>query len=79
MPTIRTTIATIEYAPVLEYYNGHKNDNEPNLERLYRAEGGFQIQIPDKQHQRGDPNEKIRQLRWKQRSLVPHNGFCIFE
>lgn len=79
MPTIRVTVASLEYEPVLEYYNTHKNESWPSLEKLNRAEGGFMIQIPEMIDVACyNSNEKIRQLRWSRRCLVPEKSFPYF-
>jgi len=57
---------------ILNRYNAIKPINEPAIERLHRAEGGFQISIEDKRNTKCDPNKKIRQLRWKKKLLLPH-------
>ena len=65
---------------ILNYYNTHKKETDEPLERLNRAEGGFQIQITDlKDVSSINTNEKIKQLRWKRRYLVPEYGFPYFE
>ena len=76
---IFVNVNTIDYGLVLDYYNTHKKESEPKLERLDRVEGGFQIQIPEKQNERCDSNEKIRQLRWNQQWLVPKYGYPYFK
>ena len=53
-----------------EYYNANKPADEEPLERLNRAEGGFQIQIANKKNDICDPNQRIRQLRWSRGRLV---------
>lgn len=67
--TIQVLPETINYQPVLDYYNSHKEEGEQPLKRLDRAEGGFQIDIPEEQWEKDyrgytDANKKIRQLRW---------------
>ena len=70
-------VNTIDYGLVLDYYNTHKKESEPKLERLDRLEGGFQIQIPEKD--RCNSNQKIRQLRWNRKWLIPKQGYPYFE
>jgi hypothetical protein len=41
--TIQVLPEMIKYQPILDYYNSHKEEGEPPLQRLNRAEGGFQI------------------------------------
>ena len=55
---------------ILQYYNEHKPAEEEPLERLPRAEGGFQIQITSKKNECCDANLKIRQLRWWKGTLI---------
>lgn len=74
MPTIRVTVDTVDYCSVLEYYNTHKKEDEPALEKLGRAEGGFQVKIPGKENERCDSNQKIRQSRWTRKCLVTPGG-----
>ena len=75
MPTIRVTVASVDYEPICAYYNSCKKVWEPLLERLNRAEGGFQVQIPGKENETINTNEKIRQLRWNRRRLVQHDSW----
>uniref|UniRef100_A0A6C0KK28 Uncharacterized protein n=1 Tax=viral metagenome TaxID=1070528 RepID=A0A6C0KK28_9ZZZZ len=67
------------YKQIIEKYNETKPSNWPPLERLDRAEGGFQLEIPEK---RGikcrNANDKIKQLRWKNKALVQHNNYITF-
>lgn len=67
------------YEKIIEKYNETKPPNWPPLERLDRAEGGFQLEIPEK---RGikcrNANDKIKQLRWKNKALVQHNYYITF-
>jgi hypothetical protein len=74
---IQVLSPTISYQPVLDYYNAHKPHDEEPLERLDRAEGGFQIQLPEMKNKCVDENRKIRQLRWANGKLVCglHIGF----
>jgi hypothetical protein len=67
------------YKQIIEKYNEMKPSDWPPLERLDRAEGGFQLEIPEK---RGikcrNANDKIKQLRWKNKALVQHNYYITF-
>uniref|UniRef100_A0A6C0JWE9 Uncharacterized protein n=1 Tax=viral metagenome TaxID=1070528 RepID=A0A6C0JWE9_9ZZZZ len=70
---IKVLVPTISYTPVLEYYNSHKDADEEPLQVLDRAEGGFKIDIPERDipERNGyymDSNYTIQQLRWE-------NGF----
>lgn len=70
---IRVTATSIDAETlrrILQYYNENKPEDEEHLERLNRAEGGFQIQIASKNHLVRDDNLKIRQLRWSRGELV---------
>jgi hypothetical protein len=75
---IKVLVDTIEYQPVLDYYNTNKPENEEPLERLDRAEGGFKIQIPSMKNKSVDENSKIRQLRWSMGTLVSRSGWNIY-
>jgi len=63
---------------ILEFYNATKPENDPPLEILDRCEGGFQIKILNKQNVNCDINEKIKQLRWSKKCLVPFNHYPDF-
>jgi hypothetical protein len=67
---IKVLVNTIDYEPVLEYYNYNKSDDEEPLEILNRAEGGFKIAIPKMKNKYVDENLKIRQLRWSMGNLL---------
>lgn len=72
-----TSIDAETFQRILQYYNENKPNDEEPLERLPRAEGGFQIQIASKKNECCDVNLKIRQLRWWKGTLIPfgHIGF----
>ena len=73
-------IENTELNSILAYYNTHKAVDDEPLEILDRAEGGFQIQITELKNVRcSNSNEKIKQLRWERRALVPKCGFPYFE
>jgi hypothetical protein len=75
---IKVSVDSIDkdtFQKILDYYNNNKSEDEELLEHLQRAEGGFQIRIPSKQSLICDENEKIRQLRWNKKYLLP--GFYI--
>ena len=65
-----TSIDAETFQRILQYYNEHKPAEEEPLERLPRAEGGFQIQIASKKNESCDVNLKIRQLRWWKGTLI---------
>ena len=70
---IRVTATSIDaetFHAILNYYNTNKPKDDEPLERLNRAEGGFQIQIASKRNLACDDNLKIRQLRWSRGRLV---------
>ena len=72
---IKVLLSEIEQSKInkiIDTYNDIKPENEPRIEHLARAEGGFQIQIKNMQSINCDPNEKIKQLRWKHGLLLPH-------
>lgn len=80
--TIKTTlnvIKTNETQEILNKYNEMKPPNWPPLEILQRAEGGFQIEIPEKKNIRcANQNEKIKQLRWMNKALVCRSCYTTF-
>jgi hypothetical protein len=81
--TIQVLPETIEYQPVLDYYNSHKEEGEPPLQRLDRAEGGFKIDIPEGEWKKNytgyvDANNKIRQLRWNREGCLVATGYKTF-
>jgi len=70
---IRVTATSIDAETcraIINHYNANKPKDEEPLERLNRAEGGFQIQIANKKNDICDDNSKIRQLRWSRGRLV---------
>jgi hypothetical protein len=82
--TIQVLPETIKYQPILDYYNSHKEEGEPPLQRLDRAEGGFKIDIPEEEWKK-DPilgfineNDKIRQLRWNREGCLISGGYKSF-
>ena len=72
MPSIKVLVNSIDiqtFQKILDFYNSNKSSDENPLERLNRAEGGFQIKLPEEKWTRDyrgfvDENYKIRQLRW---------------
>ena len=82
--TIQVLPETIKYEPILDYYNSHKQEGEPPLQRLDRAEGGFKIDLPEEEWEK-DPwlgfineNDKIRQLRWSREGYLISCGYKSF-
>jgi len=82
--TIQVLPETIKYQPILDYYNSHKEEGEPPLKRLERAEGGFQIDIPEEEWKKDFyarivlENDKIRQLRWDHEGCLVSLGYKTF-
>ncbi len=68
-----------ETLEILKKYNELKPANWPPLEILQRAEGGFQLEIPEKKHIKcANQNDKIKQLRWMNKTLVCRNSYLAF-
>ena len=79
--TIRVVPETIDketFQKILDYYNANKPEDEEPLERLPRAEGGFQIQLTDMKDKYCDDNKKIRQLRWNSIGQLVSRGYIDF-
>ena len=79
MTYIKVLVGSIDketFQKILDYYNSNKEENENPLERLDRAEGGFQIRIPEEKWVKNpytgytDENKKIQQLRWSNGRLI---------
>ena len=76
--TIQVNVDTIDYSPIIDYYNSHKLNNEQPLQILNRYEGGFEIKLDENSmkkynnHNLSDSNFRIRQLRWSNRCLVTY-------
>lgn len=64
------TIDNESFQKILDYYNSNKCSDEDSLERLDRAEGGFQIKLPENEIVKRGENNKIRQLRWNKGNLI---------
>jgi len=72
-------IAASEYEEVIKKYNEIKPETWQPLQRLPRAEGGFQLEIPDKKDIKcRNQNQKIKQLRWDKKCLVPYQYYLGF-
>jgi predicted nucleic acid-binding protein len=67
-----------EYNMIVDYYNMNIPYGQPKLEILDRCEGGFQIQDLSAKYET-DENLQIKQLRWKNKRLVPHSTYKGFE
>lgn len=68
-----------ENQEIVEKYNELKPANWQPLEILQRAESGFQIEIPaNKNVKCTNQNEKIKQLRWMNKTLVCRNSYIGF-
>lgn len=76
--TIQVNVDTIDYSPIIDYYNSHKLNNEQPLQILNRYEGGFEIKLDENSmkeynnHNLSDSNFRIRQLRWSSKCLVTY-------
>jgi hypothetical protein len=66
-----------EYDKVLNYYNSNKSEGEQPLEKLDRCEGGFMIK-KENSSSFCDENDKIKQLRWSRKFLVPYKNYSSF-
>lgn len=78
---IKVFVNSIEpdtFKKILDFYNSNKDIDEQPLEELDRAEGGFQIRIPEMENVMLDSNDKIKQLRWSRGYLVRHKFYRGF-
>ncbi len=66
-----------EYDKILNYYNSNKSQNNQPLEKLDRCEGGFMIKKEDSSSFLDD-NDKIKQLRWSRKRLLPFKNYSSF-
>tara|TARA_Y100000813_G_C24051810_1_gene299590 strand:- start:58 stop:435 length:378 start_codon:yes stop_codon:yes gene_type:complete len=77
--SIEVNVDTINYSEVIDYYNSNKLDFEKPLGRLYRYEGGFEIDLDEKSLEKYSKDIKLnenaitRQLRWSNRCLVTNS------
>jgi hypothetical protein len=71
-------IDEIDYIRIIDYYNLNIPYGQPKLEILDRCEGGFQIQDISSKYET-DSNIKIKQLRWKNKRLVPYSTYKGFD
>jgi hypothetical protein len=71
-------ITAAQYEKIIEKYNEIKPKSWQRLERLPRAEGGFQLEIPEKKDIKCSENQKIKQLRWNIKCLVPYKNYIGF-
>jgi len=63
-----------ELERVINYYNQIKSSHDSVIEELNRCEGGFKIaEENDIEIESANPNNRIKQLRWKNRKLDPMN------
>ncbi len=80
--TIKVRVDVIEEnknQEIVKIYNEVKPPNWPPLQILDRAEGGFQIEIPEKKDIKcANQNDKIKQLRWRNKSLVGYSRYPTF-
>lgn len=75
---IMDIITAAQYEKIIEKYNEIKPETWQPLQRLPRAEGGFQLEIPEKKHIKCNENQKIKQLRWNKKCLVPYKNYIGF-
>uniref|UniRef100_A0A6C0HB16 Uncharacterized protein n=1 Tax=viral metagenome TaxID=1070528 RepID=A0A6C0HB16_9ZZZZ len=72
-------ITADHYEKIIEKYNEIKPETWQPLQRLPRAEGGFQLEIPEKKDiKTRNQNQKIKQLRWDKKCLVPYQYYLGF-
>ncbi len=80
--TIKVKIDVIKWEEnqeIVKKYNEIKPSNWPPLAILERAEGGFQIEIPEKKNMKcANMNDKIKQLRWMNKALVCDRHYPTF-
>jgi len=69
----------IDYESVCNCYNARKPDNSPELKRLYRAEGGFRLDIKNDEGDYTCNNNSIKQLRWYRKKLHTPIGMVAFD
>ncbi len=62
---------------IINYYNSNKGENKQPLEKLDRCEGGFMIK-KENSSSFADENDKIKQLRWNRKCLVPFKNYTSF-
>ena len=75
---IMDIITAAQYEKIIEKYNEIKPETWQPLQRLPRAEGGFQLEMPEKKHIKCNENQKIKQLRWDKKCLVPYKNYIGF-
>lgn len=72
-------ITADQYEKIIKKYNEIKPETWQPLQRLPRAEGGFQLEILEKQDIKcRNQNQKIKQLRWDKKCLVPYQYYLGF-
>ena len=72
-------ITSDQYEEIIKKYNEIKPETWQPLQRLPRAEGGFQLEIPEKKDIKcRNENQKIKQLRWVKKCLVPYQYYLGF-
>ena len=67
-----------EYNRIIDFYNLNIPYGQPKLEILDRCEGGFQIQDISNKYETYS-NLQIKQLRWKNKRLVPYSTYKGFD
>ena len=81
MFTIKLNSKTIDYNPVIKYYNQNKTNDMAELEELDRIEGGFQIRklnLSSDNNRLKDENDSICQLRWYKGYLCSYGSYSSF-
>jgi hypothetical protein len=67
---VPSKISSADLQKIVDHYNLHKSEKDEPLELLDRCEDGFQIKISYMKDQFCDINNKIKQLRWKNKCLT---------
>lgn len=75
---IKVNVKALNHDEVCDIYNRNKSEDMLPLKKLNRLEGGFMLELPDKQDLAIDANEKCKQLRWHRGFLKPHLGYIGF-
>jgi hypothetical protein len=78
--TIKVLVNSIEESDlkkIINYYNLNISPDQPELEILNRYEGGFKIKTVEEN--KGDENNRIKQLRWKNKCLLPYKNYKGFD
>jgi len=76
---IKVKVKSLNHDEVCSIYNRIKKTEMLPLEKLNRAEGGFKLEIAEKQNLSIDANEKCKQLRWYRGFLKPYQNYLGFD